>query len=228
MPLKANAKFCTNCGKRPERGDSAPPTVFKIPEKPAAAKETPAEVVPAVVPRPAPAGVTSLQVDGVVLKRKSVRKKATSVGPKVGRAMVGKSKIKCESCSHELNPSAVFCTKCGCQQKGSEKRIATDGQECVACEAPLKPGMSFCTKCGVQVGAAATGDDEQNKSANERRKKAALEAEAELEKHRAELQAREKEQITKVEARRKQSRSVTPSPPPAAATAAGVACRKCA
>jgi uncharacterized Zn finger protein (UPF0148 family) len=227
MALKANAKFCTNCGKRPERGDSAPPTVFKPPEKPAEKKEP--DVVAAAVPRPAPAGVASLQVEGAVLKRKSVRKKASSVGPKGGRAMAAsKSKIKCESCAHELNPSAVFCTKCGCQQKGSEKRIAMVGQECVACHAALKPGMSFCTKCGVQVGTAATGDDEQNKSANERRKKAALEAEAELEKTRAELQAKEKEEITKVEARRKQSRSVTPSPPPGAAAAAtGVSCRKC-
>ncbi len=231
MPLKPNAKFCTNCGKRPERGESAP-ALFKMPEKPAERKEPPPQepvaAAAGVAPRPAPAGVASLQVEGsgTVLRRKSVRKKIPSVGPKAGRAMASKNMIKCESCAHELNPSAVFCTKCGCQQKGSEKRIAMDGQECVACAAALKPGMSFCTKCGVQVGTAATGDDEHNKSANERRKKAALEAEAELEKHKAELEAREKEQITRVEARRKQSLKSVP-PPAAAAAGSGAACRKC-
>ncbi len=238
-PLKANAKFCTNCGAKPERTDSTP-VVFKVPEKKQSAiKVEPQQPVAAVAslatpsvaptvsvtvatsavspkaPRPAAAGVATLQAETApaMVRRKSVRKKVTSVGRKSGAAMAA-GKIKCESCSHELNAHAVFCTKCGEQQKGSEKRIAMDGQACVSCSAALKPGMSFCTKCGVQVGAAAKPDAEQNKVANERRKKAALEAEKELEKHRVELRALEEEKITQIEAKRNQAKGAS-------------TCRKC-
>ena len=52
---------------------------------------------------------------------------------------------QCSKCKNKLMPDAVFCRKCGSEQKEG----AVQTQPCIKCASQLLPDALFCRKCGA-------------------------------------------------------------------------------
>ncbi len=135
FPLKPNAKFCTNCGKKPERvGAVAAVSPPSIRLEPSAEKK----VEQAVVLKPQAALVAS-ESSSHVVRRKSVRKKTALGRNSTAAAAAAASSVACESCGHQLkDKNVVFCTKCGVKQSCAKDRLADEGQKCSCCQVCLR------------------------------------------------------------------------------------------
>lgn len=61
----------------------------------------------------------------------------------------------CPKCQNEVNDTAKFCTKCGCdlakEMKKQEAKTAPPQIVCAKCGASLALGTKFCTKCGCNL-----------------------------------------------------------------------------
>lgn len=61
----------------------------------------------------------------------------------------------CINCGAPLSPGALFCVKCGADNRvasASTSSVFGEAAFCMNCGSPLPPGTAFCMKCGQPAG----------------------------------------------------------------------------